>query len=240
MKCFLLAVAIVTASLNLLPASGQKSAAEKFKHAIMRSEDSARLVSLLSEATSGFPKGLIDQARIVAIIPRATREDVLVRRFLQGYGVVSARLENGWSLPAFYQIASAPRKFTGTSQDNFALILLFLNKDALRWFDKDKSQFKRERAAVLGPVGSLKEEETKHLSGKEVIAYTYYNGRLNGNNIDPDFFKDFTLNQDNNINLGLYGVKGREVLEGKKTDPGSLPSGITAFREALARDWPIR
>ena len=113
-----------------------------------------------------------------------------------------------------------------------------MNQDALLWLDKDKSQFKRERAAVLGPVGTISEEQSKDLTGKGILAYTYYNGKLNGNSIDPDFFKDFILNQDNNINIPTYGAKAREVLAGKKIDPALLPAGISAFQEALERHWP--
>lgn len=220
-------------------ASGQKPATEKFKHARVRSEDSARILSLLAEPNSGFPKELINKAQMVAVIPRATREDILVRRFLEGYGVISARQQTGWSLPAFYRFVSAPRKFSGTSHENLALILLFMDKDALLWFDKNKSQFKRERAGVLGPVGIITEEQSKNLSGKGIIAYTYYNGKLNGNNIDPDFFKDFILDQDNNINVPIYGGKAREILAGEKSDVALLPAGISAFQEVLQRYWPI-
>jgi len=74
----------------------------------------------------------------------------------------------------------------------------------------------------------------------QIVAYTYYNGTLNGNKIDPDFFKDFILDQDNNINLPLFGVKGHEVLAGKHIDSTSVPFGISAFREALQKYWPAR
>lgn len=238
MKTFLLFVSLVLVSIAPFSASGQKPAAEKLNHARVRSEDSARILSLLAQPNSGFPKELINKAQIVAVIPQATREDAFVRRFLQGYGVISARLQSGWSLPAFYQFASAPRKFTGTSHETLALILLFMNKDALLWFDKDKSQFKRERAAVLGPVGIIREEEIKNLTGNGIVAYTYYNGKLNGNNIDPDFFKDFVLDQDNNINIQMYGLKARDVLAGKKIDQTLVPAGIYAFQEVLERHWP--
>lgn len=239
MRSCLPLIAVATVSISTFLTSAQKPASEKFKHAISRSEDSARLLSLLAMPDSGLPMELIDKAQVVAVIPRATREDVLVRRFLQGYGVISSRLESGWSLPAFYQFASAPRKFSGSSQENLALILLFMNKDALQWFDKDKSQFKRERAASLGPVGVVSEHQSKNLTDNGVLAYTYYNGKLNGNKIDPDFFKDFILNQDNNINIPMYGAKAREILAGKKIDSASLPSGISAFKEALDKLWPV-
>lgn len=243
MKSSLLSIAVVLIiSLALLaPAtSAQKPAAEKFKHAIERSEDAARLMSLLAEPSSGFPKELIDKAQIVAVFPHATRQEVLIRRALLGYGVISARQPNGWSLPAFYQFISAPRKFSGTSDETVALVLLFMNKDAASWLEKDKSKFKGDHAGILGPVGALAEDQLTQMVGAQIIAYTYYNGKLNGSRIDPDFFKDFILDQDNNINLPLYGGKGHEVLTGKKIDSASIPPGVPAFQEALQKCCPAR
>jgi len=108
-----------------------------------------------------------------------------------------------------------------------------MNDDALSWFEKEKSAFKHERGAVLGPVGDAN-VQPQNMAGKQIVAYTYYNGKLNGK-IDPDFFNDFVLEQDNNINLPVYGAKGRDVLSGKKIDLASLPAGISAFQEVLSK-----
>ena len=43
------------------------------------------------------------------------------------------------------------------------------------------------------------------------------------------------LDPDNNINKPLYGMKGREVLAGKKIDTASLPVAVPACREALQK-----
>jgi lipid-binding SYLF domain-containing protein len=241
-KSFLsfIAVIIIISPAVFAPVSAQKPAAEKFKDAIERSEDSARLMSLLAEPNSGFPKELIDKAQIVAVFPQASKQEALVRRVLLGYGVISARQKNGWSLPVFYQFLSAPRKFSGTSEKTLALVLLFMNKDAASWFEKDKSKFKGDHAGILGPVGAVTEEQLRHMAEAPIVAYTYYNGKLNGSRIDPDFFKDFILDQDNNINLPLYIGKGHEVLTGKKIDSALIPSGISAFQEALQKHWPAR
>lgn len=237
MKIFLFVAVTSLIGLTILKSSGlaQKPAAERFKHAIERSEDSARLLPLLLLPESGFPKELLDRAEMVAVFPRAKRQSVLVRRFLDGYGVVSTRQEDGWSLPAFYRFTSAPRKFSGASEETLAVILLFLNKDSVSWFGEGKSKFKSDKAARLGPVGPLTEEQRKDLTGAQILAYTYYNGRVNANDIDPDFFKDFIIDQDNNVNKSLYGAKGHEILTGKKVDPASLPPGISAFQEALQK-----
>lgn len=213
---------------------GQTQTDEKFQHAIERSQDAARILSLLNDPNSGFPRELIAKARLVAVFPHLAREDMLVRKYLHGYGVLSAGGENGWSLPAFYQFESAPRKFTGSSQENFGLILLFMNHDALSWLDKDKSEFKHERAAVIGPVGDIKGQVQ---IANQILAYTYYNGKVNGK-IDADFFSDFILDQDNNINTPVYKMKGREVLSAKQIDLTSVPAGMTAFHDVLDKNWP--
>lgn len=231
-KALLRSVLLVTFAAVVV---AQKPASEKFQHAVERSQDAARILSLLSDSTSEFPRELVARAQIVAVFPHVAKEELLVRKYLHGYGVLSARTERGWSLPGFYQFESAPRKFTGSSQENFALILLFMSNDALSWLNKDKSEFKKERAAVIGPVGDGKVDQ----SNRQILAYTYYNGKLNAK-IDPDFFNDFFLDQDNNINLPIYGCKAREVLGGKKIDTVSLPAGIPAFSDALGRAWPQR
>jgi lipid-binding SYLF domain-containing protein len=232
---FLFFVFVIEVTMAAHPTSAQKSPSERFKHAIERSGDSARLLSLLAAPDSGIPKELFTRAEVVAIFPRASRQDALVRRFLQGYGVIGARQGDGWSLPAFYQFASAPRKFSGSSEETLAIILLFLSNDARSSFEKDKAEFKGDRAATLGPVGINKDEQNPQAALGQIVAYTYYNGKLNAKNIDPAFFRDFVLEQDNNINAPLYGVKGREILAGKKIDPASLPVGISAFQEALQK-----
>jgi hypothetical protein len=47
------------------------------------------------------------------------------------------------------------------------------------------------------------------------------------------------LNPDNNINTPVYGMKGREVLTGKKIDPANLPVGISAYQEMLQKYLPV-
>src|SRR5437764_9987881 len=81
-ECAVAALLLALAFMSSLT-SAQKPAPEKLQHAIDRSQDAARILSLLADPNSGFPKGLIDKARIVAIFPRADRQDAMVRRLLQ-------------------------------------------------------------------------------------------------------------------------------------------------------------
>ena len=236
---FISALSVAVVLLFAPPASVQKPAGDKFKYLVERSQDAAQILSLLAEQPkSGFPKDLIAKAQIVAIFPRVTKQGVLVRQFLQGYGVISARRDNGWSLPAYYQFTSSERKFSNKPPETLAVVLVFLSKDAASWFAREGPKLKGERAAMLGPVGDVNQEQSKQLAGAPVVAYTYYNGRLNGSDIDPGLFKDIILDQDNHANLPLYGTSGQEILAGRKIDQTTITEGVAAFQEALQKYWP--
>lgn len=208
----------------------------KFPDAIERSGDAARIVSMLALLPdSGFPKELVDKAMAVGVFPKVTRETTGFTHLTQGYGVISARQENGWTSPAFYQFVGGGYGSPFAKDEKNGVILLFMTKDAVSWFEKGGVPLKNEKKAIPGPVGAMTDEQRKELEGAQILAYAYYNGKLNGTAFGKSFWKKFLLDPDNNINNPLYGMKGREVLTGQKIDSQSLPAGIAAFQEALTK-----
>jgi len=214
----------------------QTPAKSKFQHAIDRSGDAGRIITLLSVLPdSGFPKELIDKAEAVGVFPKVTKETALFSEASQGYGVISTRAENGWTLPAFYQFYGSGYGNPFAKSETFGIILLFMTKDAVAAFEKGGFKLKGERKALEGPVGAITDEQRKELEGAHILAYAYFNGKLKGTAFGKSFWKSFLLNPDNNINTPLYGMKGREVLAGKKVETVSLPAGINAYQEALQK-----
>jgi len=216
----------------------QKADARKFRHAVARSEDAGRIVTmmaLLPDMT--IPRELMDKAEAVGVFPKVVRETAFILHESKGYGVISVREGTGWTLPAFYQFGGGGygNPFAGTNAH--AVILLFMKKDAVNWFEKGRVELKNERKAIEGPVGGISDVQRKELEDAQVIAYAYYNGRLNGTAFGKSFWKSFGLNPDNNINSPVYGMKGREVLSGKQIDPSTVIPGIPAFQEALAKHY---
>jgi lipid-binding SYLF domain-containing protein len=208
----------------------------KFPDAIERSGDAARIVSMLALLPdSGFPKELVDKAMAVGVFPKVTRETTGFTHLTQGYGVISARQENGWTSPAFYQFMGGGYGSPFAKEEKNGVILLFMTKDAVSWFEKGGVPLKNEKKAIPGPVGAMAEEQRQELEGAQILAYAYYNGKLNGTAFGKSFWKKFLLDPDNNINKPLYGMKGREVLAGQKIDSQTLPAGISAFQEALTK-----
>jgi hypothetical protein len=110
-----------------------------------------------------------------------------------------------------------------------------MTKDAVAAFEKGGVLLKGEKKAIAGPVGAITDEQRKEIEGAHILAYAYFNGRLKGTAFGKSFWKNFMLNPDNNINKPLYGMKGREVLVGRKVDTASLPAGIQAYKEALQK-----
>ena len=217
-------------------APAQKPAANKFPHAIERSGDAGRIISLLALLPdSGLPKELMDKAEAVGVFPKVTKETLYFTHVSQGYGVISARLENGWTMPAFYEFSGGGYGSPFAKTETSGVILLFMTKDSVTAFERGGVRLKGERKAIAGPVGTITDEQKKELAGAQILAYFYYNGKLNGNAFGKGFFSKFLLNPDNKINTPLYGMKGREVLAGKKVDTAALPAGILAFQEALQK-----
>jgi lipid-binding SYLF domain-containing protein len=220
----------------LAPALAQK--ANKFPRAIERSGDAGTIIATLAQVSeSGFPKELVERAEAIGVFPKVTTENgPLFSKMTQGYGVISARSETGWTMPAYYEFMGGGFGNPFAKNEQYGVILLFMTKDAVAAFEKGEVALKGERKALAGPIGSsLTDEQRKEIEGAHILAYAYYNGRLRGTEFSKSFWKSFSLNPDNKINTPLYGMKGREVLAGKKVEAAALPAGIPAYQEALQK-----
>lgn len=226
-------LSLVSCLVLLTTAAGtQNPNAGKLSHAVNRSQDAARILPLLTVVPEqSIPRELIDKSSAIGVFPKVARETIYFTHMIRGYGVISVRRNNDWTMPAFYQFAGAGYGNPFSSKENYGVILLFVGPDTIESFEKGGVRLNKEKQTVAGPVGTISDAEKKELEDARVIAYAYYNGRLTG----VEYNSRFGLNPDNNINTPLYGVKGREILAGKEPDLARLPAGIDAYREALRK-----
>jgi len=216
--------------------ASQNADPQKFRHAVTRSGDAGRIITMLAVMPDfTIPKELMDKAEAVGVFPKVVRETAFIMQASKGWGVISARQGSGWTMPAFYMFGGGGYGNPFAESDTHGVILLFMTKEALSWFEKGGVQLKNQRKAVEGPVGGMSDVQRKQLEDVHVIAYAYYNGRLNGTAFGTSFWKSFGLNPDNNINKPVYGMKGREVLAGTTVDPTKVIPGISAYQEALTK-----
>ena len=225
---------VIFGSLIVLVAEGgaQKPNSEKFAHAVARSQDAARILPLLTALPeAGIPRELIDKSAAIGVFPKVERETIYFTHMIHGYGVISARRNDGWTMPAFYQFMGAGYGNPFSSKENYGVVLLFVGQDTIDSFEKGGVRLNKEKQTIAGPVGTTSDAQRKELEDARVVAYAYYNGKLTG----VEYNSRFALNPDNNINSPMYGVKGREILAGKEPDPATLPEGIAAYRDALKK-----
>lgn len=178
-----------------------------------------------------IPRELIDKSSAIGVFPKVERETLYFTHMIHGYGVISVRRNDDWTMPAFYQFSGGGYGNPFSSKENYGVVLLFVGQDTVESFEQGGVRLNKEKQTVAGPVVTITDVQRKELEGARVIAYAYYNGRLTG----VEYNNRFSLNPDNNINTPMYGVKGREILAGKEPDPARLPEGIAAYREALRK-----
>src|SRR5438067_13940720 len=94
--------------LVVVQGAAQKPKAEKFAYAVERSRDAARILPLLTALPDdGIPKELIDRTSAIGVFPKVERETAYFTHMIHGYGVISVRRNDVWTMPAFYQFMGA-------------------------------------------------------------------------------------------------------------------------------------
>jgi lipid-binding SYLF domain-containing protein len=223
------AVAVVC----LLPgaARAQKIDKGKLDAAARRSEKAVKVMTNLSALPPGeaIPRELLERARAIAVFPDVDRVNMLVVKAMKGYGLMSRRGPDGWGTPAFYGFAVMDHGWTLVKPKNAGIIMLFMNDEVLKAFERDHIKFQ----GVAGPVGPLTTETEKKIRGAAIIIYALSDGKLSGIKVEDDSTTETGINSDNNINKAIYGLKAREVLSGKSPTVTPVPSWIGQFQNAL-------
>jgi lipid-binding SYLF domain-containing protein len=208
--------------------------------AVRRSQNSAKTIKVVTELPEdeSIPKEFFERAQAIAVFPDVAKLNLLFSQGMKGYGVVSIRQAEVWSLPAYYRFGSSHFSLKIAGAKSFDLVILFMKKDVLDWFREGRFFFKGLRAGVGGPVGKLTRQADLDMSGIGVIMYMLVDGKLKGMDIDSDTFDGAYIDPDNNINKPIYGIKGRELLEGKAPKSSPTAPGLTAFTDILNEKFP--
>lgn len=161
----LLAVAFVALLSGAV--SAQKIDKTRLDTAARRSGKAAKVLTDVFQLPIGetIPKELIERARAIAVFPDTDKVNLLFLKMMKGYGVVSQRVPGGWSTPAFYAFAVIDRGWSKTKSDEPGIIMLFMDDDILKRFEKDHINL----AAEAGPVGELTPEKESKIRGAGII-----------------------------------------------------------------------
>jgi lipid-binding SYLF domain-containing protein len=209
--------------------------------AVRRSQNAAKTIKIVAgmPEDEAIPMELFKRAYAIGVFPDVVKQGLLFSQGMKGYGVISSRQQEGWSLPAYYGYGTTQIKFNLPNFKSFDLIVLFMKKDAVDWFQGGRLEFKGLKAGVAGPVGKWTKALDLETSGISIFMYRLVDGKLQGLNVEADFMDGAVLNPDNNINKAVYGMKGREVLQGKAPNVTQASPEVTAFQAALNEKFPV-
>jgi SH3 domain-containing YSC84-like protein 1 len=231
-------IILIAVGISLLleqPSYGLEANQSRPETAARRSQNAAKTIKVITGMSEDetIPVELLNRAHAVGVFPDVVRMNIFFSEGMKGYGVICSRRPEGWNLPAYYSFGSSTFSLKIAGGKSFDLILLFMNKKTVDWFQAGRLEFKGLKIGIAGPVGKLTRQADLDVSGVNIIIYALVDGKLKGMNVESDFRDAALLNPDNNINKEVYGMKGREVLQGKVSKLFPTTSGVTAFRDIL-------
>lgn len=203
------------------------------KKARAAAEQSARAARVFNEIMDtrdkSIPRDLLDRAEAVAVFPGVLKGGFIVGG-RGGSGVISRRVANGWSAPAFFDLGGGSIGLQiGVASTDY--ILLFMNQQAVGSLLNDKFEIGGEGSAAAGPVGRSASASTDLRLNAQILSYSRSKGAFAGLEL-----KGVVIKPDDEDNRQIYGMTAREILTGaNKISMSEMPEGVRVFPQTLGR-----
>jgi len=215
--------------LPLLATATQGQKKSRMQDAARHSREAAEVFTqIMNVKEKAIPKELLDKAEAIAVFP-----DVVKAAFIiggrGGKGVISKRLRNGWSAPAFFNLAGGSfGAQIGAQKTDY--VLLIMNNDGLNGVLKDKFELGGEVSVAAGPVGREAAASTNPRLDAGILSYSRSKGAFIGAAL-----KGAVISADNDLNEAVYSTKANELLTGKAMTMTQMPASVRIFPRTLAR-----
>jgi lipid-binding SYLF domain-containing protein len=187
-----------------------------------RLSDAASVVTdLRAAADKGIPEDLWSKAECVVVIP-GMKKAAFIFGGEYGRGVMSCRAGNGWSAPAFMQLAKGSWGFQAGAEEIDLVLLVMNRRGAEKMLDNNVS-LGVDASVAAGPVGRAASASTDGKLTAEVLAYSRAHGVFAGINLSGG-----ALKPDKDANADAYGAATVHdvVLNGKASAPAEASDFI--------------
>lgn len=187
------------------------------------------LTSVLKIEDKSIPLSLLDRAVCIAVIPDVIRIGFIFgARY--GQGLVSCRVEQGWSEPSYMKILGGTwgLQVGVTSIDT---ILVFVNKNAVDRLSVNNFTLGGEASVAIGPIGRNAQAETDYELKSEIYSYSQSQGVFAGLTIGG---ASISIDQEANTLMYNNKVVVRNLLtnDGSKA-PTALRNYVSVLETAL-------
>ena len=190
----------------------------------------AVLDEVMGTREAGIPEYLLRDARCVAVIPRVVKVGFIFGG-RHGRGLLSCRVENGWSRPSYISITGGSFGLQiGAQATDF--VLVFSNERAAKALTSRKITLGGDASISAGPVGRTAEAATDATFRTEIYSYSRSKGLFAGLSLEGS-----SLNVDQEANDAVYEsrVDADELLFDAG---GTVPNQAAPFLRALQRHDP--
>jgi lipid-binding SYLF domain-containing protein len=209
---------------------GRERSARKALAAANQSARAARVFEqIMGTPEKSIPRDLLRRAEAVAVFPGVLKGGFILGA-RGGSGVISRRVDGGWSAPAFFDLGggSIGLQIGAASTD---YVLLFMNDEAVGSLLGDKFEIGGEGSAAAGPVGRSASASTDARLNAQILSYSRSKGAFAGLEL-----KGVVIKPDKEDNAQVYGMSARDILTGtNKISMEKMPEGVRVFPQTLAR-----
>jgi lipid-binding SYLF domain-containing protein len=214
-----LATIFLLASTALMP---RPAAATSAQEIVDRAQISVQ--ALYGDEDFKMMRGLMEQARAVIIVPELIKAGFIVGGE-GGEAIMLVRQGDGWSLPAFYFLASGSIGLQAGVQ-SAEVLLLIMSEEALAALRRNEVKLGGEISIAVGPIGIGLEASTTANLDLDVYAFTRARGLFGGGALEGSLIRPRPSRNDE-----FYGrpASVADIFAGR----GVFNSGADAVREAL-------
>ncbi len=224
-----LAALILVAALGLVSTAAAQKNSKRMNDAARHASAAARVFTeIMNTPDKGIPRELLDKAEAIAVFPGVVKAAFIVGG-RGGQGVISRRIKNGWSAPAFFNVGGGSfGAQIGAQKTDY--VLLIMNQEGVRGLMEDKFEMGGEASVAAGPVGRTAGASTNATLDAGILTYSRTKGLFAGVSL-----QGAVINPDNDLNEAMYeGKKASQVLDAEHSMK-EMPAVVRIFPRTLAR-----
>lgn len=183
---------------------------------------------VMAAEDSAIPRGILEKADGIAVFPSVVKAGFFLGG-MRGRGVLSARVANGWSAPAFMTLTggSVGLQIGGQAVD---FVFVINSRRGLEHFLGNGFKLGADASVAAGPVGRNAEAATDLQLRAEILSYSRARGLFAGVTVNGS-----SVRGDEDADARFYGTRlttSQIVLDNRVDAP---PSAVGDWQRVLVR-----
>ena len=225
-KFLLVLVAVLALSFSTF--AQKKNQGKELRDAVDRVDKASEVMNeIMKIADKSIPRDLLAKANAIVVFPGAVKGAFIVGA-QGGKGVAVSKTANGWSAPAFLNMAggSVGLQIGGQKTD---YVLLIMNDKGLKGLLEDKFELGGEGSVAAGPVGRTAAASTNATMDAEILTYSRTKGIFGGISL-----KGIVISQDQDMNNAIYQKSAKQILGNPPVPASAAPQTLQKFPDTVA------